>query len=1296
MASIEPVEIEFVMRENITQQTKQVDAALENTASTAATAATEIQQRIEQQKQTIQQATAMLDEVDARAKKTGNSGNKAQIDAVLQQSQQLRDTFEQQSQTINGVAADTAQLSEVTEQLAAREREVTQIMLGLANAGQKNSTVYQQLAQEQHLIQDSLGGVSMAAKGAGVAIGSMGNNLSPVQQALQERIAQEKVSIEQIKTDIAEMNMQLKKAGPAQKPMITSDITAANQALIEEKNILISLEGQVDKTATSHASLRQQLMNIRNEMGRMLLAGQEDTDMYRQKEAELQRLGIAYRKMQNLQSSLITGGSTAHAYGEGVMAMSGSMMAAQGVMSMFISKNEELTVVQQHLNDAMNVTMGLSMTMMTLQQTSTFRILIVSKATQAWAAAQKMLNTQLGISAELSKVLMFSGIGLVAAGIAALILLLQKQKAADEEMQKQLEKSSEAMKERQAIDEDYGKSMAESFTTYKKLQESWSETGSSLEKQKEFIKDNASEFTKLGIAVNDTTDADNVFVRNSDAVIEALTARAMAAAGMSAAQKKFEDYFTKTETATELNTVNKKSSSFGGFKEPTLKGDVNTTFLPQLGSALSTNLKSLAQTSYNQGVSLLKISQDESKKFADILKKAGISQSATPDKAVKPANEQNNEDALAKNEVTYQQKIDAARIAAMQEGAAKRKAEAEKEYKDELDYISLQKVQVSKLLKDAEKDKDPKKRAQAQTTANKSNADLDTLNLQAQDTYEAKVKMIDETSKEAIAAIFEDVDSKFQSELDRNLASIDRYYKEQIKKAQEAGASVSQINTLGTDWNNERGMAKSDNTSKQLDFKEQIELGTQEIKNQSIPFESTRQEKILQIQRSYLEKQRELLKKEPQTQDTQNKLAQNSLDLAKNNQDQKDLPAKRLQETATAAAQLSSIFKDINDRAALFIGYISQMASGIAQIASGDPIGGAISLATSLVSDIVSADADAEKKEIENITTLFQELNLQIDNSIKKISELSGSEAMSQIKASFVEITSSIYQTSQALNSFLLNSRVLGQSQLQIMSQLGTLELATKMPQSITGLKSDLTDIQNAIDSIITRLGEKGLSSAETSALNDTLTQLQTEQSDLTQLLDQYTQELTGTTSDSIVNSIADAFANSKSSITDFANTFQSLMQNAVIASLKTQALEGPLQNWYNTFAQMSENGLTQDDITQLQAMYNSIIANAQTMFTNLQDITGVQFAASTDTNTLTGSVSGMSEDTGTALEGDVTALRLNVATLLLNDTNALTLMQKSLDTQIEIATNTANTADTLKTIDWRMSNWDLNGIKVK
>jgi hypothetical protein len=112
--------------------------------------------------------------------------------------------------------------------------------------------------------------------------------------------------------------------------------------------------------------------------------------------------------------------------------------------------------------------------------------------------------------------------------------------------------------------------------------------------------------------------------------------------------------------------------------------------------------------------------------------------------------------------------------------------------------------------------------------------------------------------------------------------------------------------------------------------------------------------------------------------------------------------------------------------------------------------------------------------------------------------------------------------------------------------------------------------------------------------------------------------------------------------------------------------------------------------------MYNSIIANAQTMFTNLQDITGVQFAASTDTNTLTGSVSGMSEDTGTALEGDVTALRLNVATLLLNDTNALTLMQKSLDTQIEIATNTANTADTLKTIDWRMSNWDLNGIKVK
>jgi len=68
-----------------------------------------------------------------------------------------------------------------------------------------------------------------------------------------------------------------------------------------------------------------------------------------------------------------------------------------------------------------------------LHETSAFRINTVSKVTELWNTAQKTLNVQLGISAALSKALMVSGIGLLIAGIAALITVTKKWRKEQEE-----------------------------------------------------------------------------------------------------------------------------------------------------------------------------------------------------------------------------------------------------------------------------------------------------------------------------------------------------------------------------------------------------------------------------------------------------------------------------------------------------------------------------------------------------------------------------------------------------------------------------------------------------------------------------------------------------------------------------------------------------------------------------------------------------------------------------------------------------------------------------------------------
>ena len=1301
MASIEPVEIEFLMRENITQQTKQVDASLQNTASVAESAAQEIQQKIEQQQAVINKATAMLDQVDARAKRAGTTSNKELIDSVLQQSQAQRAALQQQQQALNGVSADTAQLNEVTAQLASRLKEVTQMMIGLANAGERNSSAYQKLAEEQNLLNDALGNTRKTATAAS-------ESLSMPATALKERIIEEKAAIEQIKLDIASLNQQLKTASPAQKVSIQADLGSAQAALVEEKNVLLALEQQAEKTGVSFASLRQQLMNIRNEMGQMMLAGQEDTEMYRQKEAELQRLGVVYRKMQTIQTELTHGGSGAKALGEGVMAVSGAFTAAQGVMSLFASKNEDLEKIEKNLQAAMSITIGLSMTMQMLHQTSAFRIAVVTKATQAWTAAQEFLNVQLGISAVLSKALMLTGIGLLIAGIGLLVAAIEKTIKAEQERQKLAQ-----------IGMNLDKAAAENTATHRAaldalLSALHNEASSlktkkeALEKIKEIIPEYNATISQTGKITNENTTAINNY-------IEALGRQSLA----EAAQKSMEDIYQRQLK----NKIDQAKAQKDIIDAETTKATINSQAGNMVGGGVAgSSAMNISQNIADQQVQLkrqelakLQYEGDSIQKELDLTKDVlaknsdalFVGEKTTKTSTAKtPTEKAYDPNDLVKKNIEYQQKIDAAVIAAMHDGSEKRKAEAKKEYQDELDYITIQRKEIQKQVEKANQTKNPEKIAQANKQATIDNGQLDALAVQAKATYQSKVKMIDDASTEAITAIFDDVNAKFQSELDRNLVAIDKYYKEQIKKAQAAGASIAQINTLYGDWDKEIKMAGAESKSKQLDFQEQIELGKQQIANRAIASEATRQENILNIQKAYLLKQKALLEKQPQTDETKNKLAQVNLAIQQVDAQLKEIPQQKMVEGFQKASQyardLGNALQGVNQEAAAFVNMIGQMADGMAQIASGDTIGGALSIASTLVSTIFNQKAADWQRQMDFINKLFENMNMSVDNMTKKISTMVGTDALSQILATFKKISDSIWTASSQLDGFYFVQRKVGTTAKEVQKDVEKLAAAnwfanlTSANTSLSFLNAELKDTQKAIDDIIKRLGEGGLSKEETDILNATLQELQTQQGNLQNLLDSYKQTLTGTTSDSIVNSIADAFANSKSTITDFANTFQDLMKNAVISSLKTQTLEGPLKDWYNTFAQMSEKGLTADDVTKLRDMYNKIIGNAQTEFTMLQNVTGVQFPTASDANTLSGSIKGMSEDTATALEGSLNSLRLNVATMLQNNTNGMTIMQKSLDLQGQIAVNTKDTVEALKTMYWMMNNWDLNGIKVR
>lgn len=90
-------------------------------------------------------------------------------------------------------------------------------------------------------------------------------------------------------------------------------------------------------------------------------------------------------------------------------------------------------------------------------------------------------------------------------------------------------------KELESTNASYG----DNIISLKQLQQEWKNLKTTAEKN-QWIKDNKSEFDKLGVTVNDVTDAENIFVNNTEAVVNALKLRAKAAAAQKLAAEQYE------------------------------------------------------------------------------------------------------------------------------------------------------------------------------------------------------------------------------------------------------------------------------------------------------------------------------------------------------------------------------------------------------------------------------------------------------------------------------------------------------------------------------------------------------------------------------------------------------------------------------------------------------------------------------------------------------------------------------------------------------------------------------------
>ena len=159
-------------------------------------------------------------------------------------------------------------------------------------------------------------------------------------------------------------------------------------------------------------------------------------------------------------------------------------------------------------------------------------------ATKAATVAQKAFNI---VARANPYVLLATAIIGVCAALYAFTSKSDDAKKAEEERQKSIE---ESRKKYDNYRDTVAQNSGQMVSSYQELRTEYSKLKTNLEKT-QFIKNNASEFNKLGITISNVADADNVFVNNTDKVVKALELRARAMALQNLNAQAYEQYYKK-------------------------------------------------------------------------------------------------------------------------------------------------------------------------------------------------------------------------------------------------------------------------------------------------------------------------------------------------------------------------------------------------------------------------------------------------------------------------------------------------------------------------------------------------------------------------------------------------------------------------------------------------------------------------------------------------------------------------------------------------------------------------------
>lgn len=380
--------------------------------------------------------------------------------------------------------------------------------------------------------------------------------------------------------------------------------------------------------------------------------------------------------------------------------------------------------------------------------------------------------------------------------------------------------TEEAMeKVNESLEKNNG-SYGSNILSVKKLSSEWKKL-SSQKKQLQWIRDNKTEFDKLGVSINGVKDAENAFVKNTDAIIQSLKARAKANAASSLAEEKYREALIKRQKA-ETKRESKGTSTWNKFLGSLGTGYGATGPASLTKATGNKNVEQNAQRMKEIEAEKLEEEAENVEKLADKyfmlsesyeeeakskLKSAGIEESHKEeiDDTNKIINHQDRISELERKNATdrirqqedLENKVAQSRIDAMDEGFEKEKAQMELNHKKELQEIGRQRQDYVNAFIQMEKEAfDAKEKLKASNDKNYKPKAFDSSTVSVDTSaFDIMGKEARERQKMEIAKFYQDILSEYQDYVTKYNSTVEKFAKAR-QKYEEAGASDDQLKEI--------------------------------------------------------------------------------------------------------------------------------------------------------------------------------------------------------------------------------------------------------------------------------------------------------------------------------------------------------------------------------------------------------------------------------------------------------------------------------------------------------------------